>query len=582
MDDYQIIKDNFGEKFAQLCRTLFPSILENPGLLSRIILSTFSPNHFLYEDIIKESLQSQFKNFILTKANIKYEIETSNKTVRELLAEAGYDFYECHTEKDIQSFRKYYADGEELCTFDGSRLETKHVFWAVKKNIETIKRENFTKPERQDEYGTSVISIQFDRGLFNNVNIMNRYNHTVNLPDATFSNNLENIIPGLTNAFEREYGFKIDKTSIDKFTPYHYVVANDGKYYKYNYYKNNIYYCTNNIIIDKGEVKHFDKEKYIVFDFFILDKMNKTIRLYDEKIKDSFIDGFSDLSKTKIDDKGKIKKTIITEYTDKETGNKIIKIKPIDQEEITITIDKYNKLIEYDNKNLTNINDKFLTYKSNIEVLNLPNVKSIGNDFIISNSTITEINLPNVEVIGNHFLECAPRIEKINLPNIKIIGNEFINYPSSALKKIELPSLISIGNDFLTSTEYLEEINLPNVKTIGNGFLSANTTLRKANLPSLISIGNFAFEYNEDLLELNAPNLKIIGYRVLCTNKILKKLDLPNLTLIDEEFLKANNHPQIMLLKLKIKRLILLSKMKKANNKDMEEYNEESSNKRNK
>src|SRR5699024_5898231 len=124
---------------------------------------------------------------------------SSDSTPEELLGKVGYQLYECHTEEEIQSFKKYYAPREELCTFRGNRLERCHVFFAAKKNVEEIKRENFKKPKRQDVYGTSVISIQFTRDSSHTLSIKNRYNHSVNSPDSTFGNNLDNIIPRLTD-----------------------------------------------------------------------------------------------------------------------------------------------------------------------------------------------------------------------------------------------------------------------------------------------------------------------------------------------------------------------------------------------
>ena len=67
----------------------------------------------------------------------------------------------------IQSFKKYYAPQEELCTFLGGRLNSCDVFFAVKKDVNDIKRSDFIKPEREDKYGTSVISIQFRKGYIN-------------------------------------------------------------------------------------------------------------------------------------------------------------------------------------------------------------------------------------------------------------------------------------------------------------------------------------------------------------------------------------------------------------------------------
>ena len=44
-------------------------------------------------------------------------------------------------------------------------------------DVDNIKREDFKHPERQDEYGTSVISIQFSKEHGNSLAIINRYNH---------------------------------------------------------------------------------------------------------------------------------------------------------------------------------------------------------------------------------------------------------------------------------------------------------------------------------------------------------------------------------------------------------------------
>ena len=137
------------------------------------------------------NLKYQFQNFVYSFTEEKDVDEPVTKTPSELLDEAGYILYECHTEEEIQSFKKYYAPGEALCTFSGGRLNRCHVFFAVKKDVEKIKREDFKSPRRQDLYGTSVISIQFSREISNTLSIKNRYNHTVENPDATFSNNLD-------------------------------------------------------------------------------------------------------------------------------------------------------------------------------------------------------------------------------------------------------------------------------------------------------------------------------------------------------------------------------------------------------
>ena len=101
MDDLKVIKKKYGEKMMHLCKKMFPTILENEGLLSKIMLSKFTPNYFLYKDIITNSLENEFKNYIYsfveTTNSRKYQM--INKTPKELLSEAGYNLYECNSEE---------------------------------------------------------------------------------------------------------------------------------------------------------------------------------------------------------------------------------------------------------------------------------------------------------------------------------------------------------------------------------------------------------------------------------------------------------------------------------------------------
>ena len=206
MDDLKLIKRHYGEKMMHLCRELFPTLLETPGLLFELISNKFAYTKYLYDDLVEFDNISDFKSVIYSQLVTEKDKKEVTESPQELMDKAGYILYECHSEKDIQKFKKYYAKGEELCTFRGGRLKSCHVFFAVKKNVDEIKREDFDEPKRQDEYGTSVISIQFSKGKYNTLSIKNRYNHTVDFPDSTFSNNLENIHEGLTAAFENKYG----------------------------------------------------------------------------------------------------------------------------------------------------------------------------------------------------------------------------------------------------------------------------------------------------------------------------------------------------------------------------------------
>ena len=457
-EDLKIIKKKYGEEFMHFCREAFPILLETPGLLSNLILDHFDVSKELYKDIKENDLEDSFKNYIYSLVDVEKNKVKTNKTPKELLNEAGYIFYECKTEEDIQQFKKYYSFGEELCTFDGGRLNRCHVFWAVKKNVEEIKRENFKNPNRQDEYGTSVISIQFTRDKSHTLSIKNRYNHRVNNPDATFSNNLDNIISGLTESFESTYNL-IQRNKGNDFEIPFYLIANDGKYYKYNYEINNIYYCPNNIIIDNFEVNRYDKEKYIIMDYFILDLQNKKIYLYDENIEDSFESIFKNISKITIKNIDKCKEIIVE--CDKNIVNKII-------------LDSNNNII--------------ISLDSNINI--------IYDNFLYFNESLTKLNLPEVEIIGNSFLYSNEDLIKLNLTKVKKIGNQFLYYNEN-LTKLNLPQVKNIGHSFLYLNEILTELDLPRVKNIGNYFLDFNKNLKTFIAPTHI--------YNEYTWQFNLP-----------------------------------------------------------------------------
>ena len=232
------IKKLYGEKFMHFCRSIFPTLLEQEGLLTEVLKSTFATNsRTLYDDIVNNDLEEKFKNYIYGKIDVEKEMPEiiEEKTPYQLLDENGYNLYECNSKEEIQSFKKYYKSGEELCTFHGDRLNRCVVFFAVKKDAEEIKREDFNKPKREDEYGTSVMSIQFTKSQNSTVSIKNRYNHTVNNPDATYGNNLDKIAPGLTQSFKKllsERGLTLNSSNIEAFSIPGYVVADDGKYYK--------------------------------------------------------------------------------------------------------------------------------------------------------------------------------------------------------------------------------------------------------------------------------------------------------------------------------------------------------------
>ena len=171
--DLKLIKKKYGEKMMHYCRSELSTILEKEGLLPSLLLQHFNESHILYDDIEKEDKLEEFKNYIYSLIDVENDIEAIpiKETPKELLNKAGYDFYECKTEEDIQSFKKYYSKGEELCTFRGGRLKTCHVFFAVKKNVDEIKRKNFSNLQELIDIWNSINFTTTER-VYDSINVI--------------------------------------------------------------------------------------------------------------------------------------------------------------------------------------------------------------------------------------------------------------------------------------------------------------------------------------------------------------------------------------------------------------------------
>lgn len=537
------IKDKYGEKMMHLCRQLFPTLLEEEGKLYEILSSHFAYSKYLYDDIVNNSLVYQFKNYIYSlgldkdsKVDYSSNSEIEVKSPKELLKMVGYTLYECKSEEEIQEFKKYYSDGEKLCTFKGGRLDSCYVFFAVLDNALEIKREDFDCPMRQDVYGTSVISIQFTKGSVNSLSIKNRYNHRVVNPDATYSNNLENIIPGLTKSFEVYYHLNISQNDKILFELPGYVLANDGKYYKYNYEIDNVYYCVDNIIVDNFMNfmvidKYREKEKYLIIDYFIIDLVNKEVFTYDNifsyhNYRDSFVDRFKNIWKIDI-------------KRDRGTNNKEIRFIFNNLGEVVIVVDKYNRMISYKDNSLLDVSSGFLGNNKYLREIELPRVLRIGNDVLYENSSLLKINLPKVLEIGNYFMCNNNTIFELELPDLMKIGDNFL-YHNRVVNKIEASNLEMVGDNFLVNNKNLEELELPNLVCVLDNFLYENEIISKINLPKLISVGKGFLCGNIRLEKLELPSLKEVESCFLYRNKILERIDCDNLEVVGSRFMLAN------------------------------------------
>lgn len=527
MDDLKLIKKYYGENFMHLCKKLFPTILEENGTLYNIISNSFSHSKNLYNDLIEQDKVLEFKNYIYSYTKENDLIVKTSKTPYELMSNAGYILYECKNQEEILSFKKYYSKDEELCTFKEERLKTNYVFFAVKKDVDRIKRDEFKIPQRQDRYGTSVISIQFTKGDNNIVSIKNRYNHKVQNPDATYSNNLDNIIQGLTYSFNKYYKFNIDYK--DSFELNGWVKAIDNKFYKYNYEINNIYYCVDNIIIDskRNVISDFkDKEKYLVIDYFILDIVKKKIYLYDERLKDSFIDNIN------------IKKINIL----KDKNIKIIDIIPLEGENITIKINSKNQILSYINNNIKKVKDNFLCDNTTINEIIMNSLEQTGDYFLEKNKCLKYIEFNKLKNAGNNFISNNRIIEIAIMNNLEKVGHSFM-HENRSIKKFIANNLKIVGNYFFSNASFnLINLILNNLEVVGDGFLDKNISVKNFQAPKLKVVGNSFFRYNKNIKELILDNLQVVEDMFLYSDDMLEYFSASKLKKVGKYFLKKASY----------------------------------------
>ena len=528
--DLKIIKKYYGEKMMHLCRKNFSTILETPGLLPNILLSSFYPSRYLYEDIVDGYLDDFIQLVISRELSItkkgKVELLDTEKSPKELLDEAGYNFFECHKEEEIQEFKKYYQKDEELCTFRGGRLVQCYDFFAVSKNIDSIKRKDYPNPRRDDKYGTSIMSIQFTRTKPNTLSIKNRYNHTVNNPDATYSNNLEKIIPGLTKAFEKYYNL-VQSNEPGEFDVPTYIKASDNLFYKYNFEINNTYYCPDNIIIENFNPQKLAKERYILMENYILDLKEKTIKNCFKDSRDSFPDTIKNIKN-------------ISVTTNKDTHTKKIEITVEGEDKlITIELNKYNEIISYENPLITKIGYYFLKNNTKLKKLSLDNVVEIGSNFLQYNEELTTLTLPKAKKIRDHFLLDNTKLKNITMDKLEEVGKDFCCF-NREIKEISFPNLKTIGNNFFADNTQISKVFLPKAEEIGDNFLKCNDDLEELVLPNTLKIGNDFLLFNQKLNKLTLKNLEEVGYNFLRENEILEILIVPRLKNIGSYFLFQN------------------------------------------
>lgn len=209
--------------------------------------------------------------------------ETTQEEIIEDFKKAGYDTVIFDDKEKIAGCKKYYAAGEVICTYNNlsGRMSQYHMLVAIKKDIDKIQRSK--TPQREDEYGTSILNIQIAKNG-SHMSIKNRYNHTVNECDSTLNNNLDLLVPGLQAKVLGYYNI----ASLNKNKNYYKdIIKINGVYLKYITEVENVYF--GNFVLDsKNGVRFADNGRYYVNtdrdNLCVLDFHDKkVIKLFNER-----------------------------------------------------------------------------------------------------------------------------------------------------------------------------------------------------------------------------------------------------------------------------------------------------------
>lgn len=560
--DERNIRKKYGENMWHLCKKLFPTILNIPGKLSEILESRFYPSKFLYDDII--NLKYAFKQYIHSLAGVAPQMVITTKTPFELLSEVGYTLYECRTLDDVMRFKHYYAPGEVICTYDPikDRTQRRFVFFAVKNDVDRIERS--LEPNRNDEYGTSVLSIQFDKGEFNDVHIINRYNKEDNGSDATFGDNLDNIIPGLTYSFGKFYGYNFnpDSTSFD-IESCGYVCI-DGVYYKFNNYiflkdendrGKHIYACVDNIlIIDNKVIKDYAlfPERYILASYFVIDLKEKTIKLCDDSIEDSFCDEFINI-------------TSIVVLNNQEEGTKLIKIVYDNGKEAFITLNSKNQIIKYENNCTKNIlTDNWLVYCKHLKYIIMNELEEVANSFLdLENSSLVEATFKKLKKAGNCFMQSHNKLKRLIVPQLEELS-DYALFNAQLLEYLEMDKIRQMGNSCFHRINSIIYLMFPDLERLGSDCFSEANSLEKLSIPKVVILPKGCFSYVKSLKELEASSLQEIKAFSFCDISSIRVIKLSELSIIESGvFAYVNNlvflkHQNLYLKKVKKENIIIL------------------------
>ena len=510
---YKKIKRQNGERFARALRDHHNGLLEIPNIIDIVKHAGRDADGLL--PYLMTLLPSDESEEVVSPAEPQNPFE--------LLDQAGYTAFHADTLEKQNSISSYFEKGELLCTFnDVARHERHHIIHAVKKDVDDIKRKDFKgKEERQDAYGTSVISIQMlKKGGF--ISIKNRYNHTVRGCDNTFNSNPDNIIPGLSDAL-KQY-FDVDFTAKKSPLPEGYVLMGE-KIFKYHTELNNIYYGDNAWAVD-GAVHEVDKSRGdALLHIYLFENNTKTLKRVGENFggfKDSFADDFN------------------RDYG----GDSNLQV----------------------NKGDLMLGDQVLigTESSRIIILDLPKLTNMGDGSLGTAKHIKKFHAPSLKTMSEKCVWKAPDLVDIDIPSLETIGEEcFFNVPS--LNKVQATSLLSMGHSCFYEAPAMNEFSALGLKKMEKWCFHNTYNLETFFAPALTFMGDLCLGNAHKLINLDIPMIKIIGNHCFRKTQEFEITKMPRLKTIGKGcFVSMPKRTQLKLrfsqYARRIKRIALISK----------------------
>lgn len=479
---YNAIKKQNGERFARQIRDFDAGIFFIPDL----------------KDIVKHAgreagpILSYLKS-LKAKAEPKEKVLVENLDLFQLAQEAGYKVIYADTLKKQNIIRSFFEKEEELCTFrDSLRFQNYYIFHFIKQGAEKLNRADFFgKESRDDEYGTSVMSLQVDK-LEGHVKICNRYNHTVQNPDNTLGGNPDNIISGLTVAIEKFLGRKIDVAKAA--LPEGYLNLNQNIYH-YHKEADNIYYGSD-FYIKNHRLFEINKDYQMIVDTFLIDFRKNEIKqiLEDEIIQDGFETCYQlmPLLKEEVASGGQLSR--------KKEGD----LDAVYLDDRCILKARNGMMTYLHLKTPEKIFWPLFVEHPSIEEIYLDHMKEIGNTFdsqsFYACPNLRVLSLPELECLENHSVLHLPALEKLNISQVKEVGFGCLNY-LGGVSEIDLSSCTRLGPYTLGRNNQLRKVNLKALKVLERESIVENPLLRDVLLNSLENMDQTALSNNPWILQ---------------------------------------------------------------------------------